>query len=67
MKKPQTPEEQEAEYKAISVTLFCILVLMTFFIIGYFTYLYVIIGLILSILIYTWYFLFLPLRRRRKP
>jgi hypothetical protein len=41
-------------------------VAVTFFIIGYFTYLYVIAaGLIIAILIYEWYFLYLPRRKKR--
>lgn len=53
MKKLQTPAEQEVAYKALAVIFFCFIVLATFFIIGSFTYLYVIIiGLVASIFVY---------------
>ncbi len=55
MGKPQPPAEREQEGKAVTVILLCIFVLVAFFIIGHFTYLYVIIiSLILSILVYEW-------------
>jgi hypothetical protein len=41
--------------------------LVTFFIVGMFTAIYVIIvGLAIAILIYEWYFLYLPRRRKQQ-
>jgi hypothetical protein len=68
MGKPQHPEEQEVEYKNIFVILFCIFILVTFFIVGMFTSVYVIVaGLVIAILMYEWYFLYLPRRKKRQP
>jgi hypothetical protein len=67
MSKPQTPAEQEAEYKNVAVILFCTFVAVTFFIVGMLTSVYVIIaGLVIAILIYEWYFLYLPRRKNRQ-
>jgi hypothetical protein len=67
MGKLQTPAEREQEDKNVAVILFCTFVLVTFFIIGMLTSVYVIIaGLVIAILIYEWYFLYLPRRKKRQ-
>jgi hypothetical protein len=68
MSKPKTSAEKEQEDKDVAIILFCAFVMFTFFVIGMLTSVYVLIfGLALGIVIYEWFFLVLPLRRRRKP
>jgi Flp pilus assembly protein TadB len=66
MGKPQTPAERKQEDKDVAVILFCTFVTVTFLFVGLFVSIYVAAaGLIIAILIYKWYFLILPRRKRR--